>query len=502
MSQNFADKNVYLVDSLDLSKISDYDKAIVDSCIELYHQSKDEETKFKAIDHLINECWGEDVWPKYNDWLHQISNQKLKGKISLKQKKLYKSLLSTAYNNKGYLADQQGKSDWALKYYNKSFDIDEELNDQEGMAQILNNMGGVFLKQGKIEEAIAAFGESLKIREKENDSLGISQSLANIGTIYMNQGENDKSLEYLFRCITYVKEDNYSRLGLFYNNIGTIYSERNEVSKAFEYYNKSLEMEKTIGNIRGSSQVLNNLGVLIKNSNIIECDLQEEECDKIKSEKALEYYLESLAGYEQIEDKGGAAFTMNNIGSSYSQLGNMKLAEEYLIKSLKISKIAGYPNPLKDAAVHLSDLYFKQGKIKESLEMYKLHIKMRDSLTNESTQKAAIQQQAKYEYEKQKAVDDAEHDKEIAIEQEAKEKQTILTYATAGGLGLVGIFLLVVFNRLKVTRRQKSIIEEQKTEVEKQKSVVELAHTELEEKNREITDSIQYAKRIQNAILP
>jgi serine phosphatase RsbU (regulator of sigma subunit) len=61
--------------------------------------------------------------------------------------------------------------------------------------------------------------------------------------------------------------------------------------------------------------------------------------------------------------------------------------------------------------------------------------------------------------------------------------------------GLILIFLVFIFNRLQVTRKQKSIIENQK-------EVVELAHTELEEKNKEITDSIQYAKRIQSAILP
>jgi serine phosphatase RsbU (regulator of sigma subunit) len=76
----------------------------------------------------------------------------------------------------------------------------------------------------------------------------------------------------------------------------------------------------------------------------------------------------------------------------------------------------------------------------------------------------------------------------LALEQEAKEKQQILTYATAGGLVLVGFFLIYVFNRLKVTRKQKGIIE--------------YAHHELGEKNKEIVDSINYAKRIQSAILP
>jgi serine phosphatase RsbU (regulator of sigma subunit) len=67
---------------------------------------------------------------------------------------------------------------------------------------------------------------------------------------------------------------------------------------------------------------------------------------------------------------------------------------------------------------------------------------------------------------------------------------------------LVVIFLLFVFNRLRITRKQKGVIEQQKVEVEQQKEVVELAHDELEEKNQEIMDSIIYAKRIQSAILP
>jgi hypothetical protein len=57
------------------------------------------------------------------------------------------------------------------------------------------------------------------------------------------------------------------------------------------------------------------------------------------------------------------------------------------------------------------------------------------------------------------------------------------------------IFAGFMFNRFKVTQRQKGIIELQKTEVEKQKHLVE-------EKQKEILDSIYYAKRIQVAQIP
>jgi hypothetical protein len=52
-----------------------------------------------------------------------------------------------------------------------------------------------------------------------------------------------------------------------------------------------------------------------------------------------------------------------------------------------------------------------------------------------------------------------------------------------------------MFNRYKVTQNQKQIIEDQKIVVEKQKELVD-------EKQKEILDSIKYARRIQQALLP
>ncbi len=104
-----------------------------------------------------------------------------------------------------------------------------------------------------------------------------------------------------------------------------------------------------------------------------------------------------------------------------------------------------------------------------------------------------------------KKVSDAEISKQKAIaaqqDAELKNKQN-QQYALFGGLFLLVVFLGFVYNRFRVTNSQKKIIERQKMEVEIQKEVVELAHTELEEKNKEILDSINYAKRIQSAILP
>ena len=64
-----------------------------------------------------------------------------------------------------------------------------------------------------------------------------------------------------------------------------------------------------------------------------------------------------------------------------------------------------------------------------------------------------------------------------------------------GGLAVVIVFALFILNRFRVTRKQKDIIE-------KQKSVVESKNLIIEQKQKEILDSIHYAKRIQTAHLP
>jgi len=60
--------------------------------------------------------------------------------------------------------------------------------------------------------------------------------------------------------------------------------------------------------------------------------------------------------------------------------------------------------------------------------------------------------------------------------------------------GNVLAFAGFMYNRFKVTQKQKVVIEQQK-------AVVEKAHVLLEEKNEEILSSIRYAKRIQDALL-
>ena len=64
------------------------------------------------------------------------------------------------------------------------------------------------------------------------------------------------------------------------------------------------------------------------------------------------------------------------------------------------------------------------------------------------------------------------------------------------------MFAGFIFRSLRTTRKQKELIEQQKELVEFQKLEVEQQKLIVEEHQKEIIDSITYARRIQQSLLP
>jgi len=378
-----------------------------------------------------------------------IAEKSLLKNNSDKVQKSLKESLARALNNIGYINYSKGKIKAALNYFISSLKLQEELGNKSGIGQSLNNIGVIYFDLDQINEAIDYYQRSLKIHEEIGDKDGIASSLNNLGAMYNVQGQPKEALDYSIRSLK-IQEELGDKIGIAntLNNIGSLYNRQGEIIEALDYYTRGLKIQ------------------------------------------------------EEIADKKGISSSLNNIATIYSKQDKLEQAAIYALRSLSISQQIGHPANIGQAASLLSIVYKKQEKGLKALEMYKLSITMRDSITNQETLNAAVQQQALYENEKNKTIDDAEHDKVLAIEQEKKAKQEVIIFSIAGGLCLVAIFLVFMLSRLKVTRKQKYIIEQQKVKVEQQKEETELAHYELEEKNQEILDSILYAKRIQSAILP
>jgi len=328
--------------------------------------------------------------------------------------------------NTGRIYEQQGDIPKALKYYHKSLKIYEEIGKhpdprtakagKKGIAISLNNIGFIYKDQGDIPKALEYYHKCLKILEAIGDKEGTAGSFLNIGVIYLSQGDIAKALEYDHMSLKIQEEIGHKNgIAASLLSIGIIYHRENDLPKALEYYNKSLKILEEVGNQTGIANSLNNIGTIYK----LQDDIP----------KALEYYTRSLKIKEEIGNKKGIANSLNNIGHIHFDQGDLVLALKNGRAGLEIAHEIGSPHLISTNSGLLSKVAKKQGNYQEALEMYELHIQMRDSIKNEETQKATIRQQTKYEFEKAQLLKDQEEKEAARLEAEITSRRDNLQYS-------------------------------------------------------------------------
>lgn len=500
----------------------------VDSLKIALKNAKHDTTRCTILGYLA-EAASDEEWPVFNEQLRSLSERNVASATSEELKNLYLSHYANALNNIAYLNEQQGDNKKALEYnfkclkinqdlkrkeaiaisynnigaiydnlgdiskaldyYQKGLEIQKTLGDKKALAYAFNNIGTVYDNLGDIPKALDHYLKSLNISEKINDEFGIAGSLNNIAEVYNKNGETEKAMEFHLRGLKLAEKNNDKKaIGFAMTNIGIMYEKQNKFDEALKYYERGLKVKEEIQDKKGIAITYDNIGNVYR----LRHELQ----------TALEYMHKAMVLHEETGNKAGMITTIINIGALHLNLHKPKEGLTYAKRGLEMAKELNFPGSIRNAANILCRIYTSQKKFKEAYEMYDLEIKTDESINNAKSKKAAIQSQFKYQYGTQAAKDSIAHAKETEIKNIALQKQELelknkrkTQYALFGGLVLVLIFSGFMFNRFKVTQKQKSLIELKEKETQTQKLIIE-------EKQKEIVDSINYAKRIQLAHMP
>ena len=388
--------------------------------------------------------------------------------------------VADAYNLIGIANSYKGNYQKALDYYIETLPLYKELNNKSGIAFCYNNMGVVYQYQADYPKALDNYLKALQLREELGDKQGQGNCYSNIGLIYWYQSNYPKALECHFKALKLLEGINDKKsMANCYSNIGAVYENQANYSKTLEYDRKALKIYQELDNKRGMATSLGNMGNVYKNLN--------------DYHKALDHYIKSLQLRKVIGDKEGEGICYGNMGDLYNRLADYKLAIQYCDSELILCKAIGDIEGVREAIS-----YSKTNKYKDA---YEYHVKFKtltDSIFNADNSKQLGDMKTKFEVDKKEAElkikSEAEQEKLKAIAGEEKKRQQVIIAAVAGVLLLVLCFSLFLYKRFKITERQKTIIENQK-------KMVDEAYEHLHEKNKEVMDSIRYAKRIQTALI-
>jgi tetratricopeptide (TPR) repeat protein len=453
----------------------------------------------------LTEVASDDEWPGFNAQMKKVSSENLKHCAKGdKEYFIFKRYYANAVNNDGFILQSQGRLKEATDLFRDNLKVQEEIGDKVGLAVSISNIGALYEQQGQMKKALEYYDRALKMSEAVGDKRNTAHLFNNISNVYYALRQINEGFDALQKALKLYKEiDDKHGISMTLSNIGSFHDYQLEFDTALTYLKAALKIKEEIGDFEGAALTLSNLGITYR---------------KMKQfDKAMEAGMRAYSLNEKYGSKHNIAISLVFVAKTYlemsAQLKNPDKAKllkaiEYGEKSLALSKELNYAHGIDEASHTLSDIYTALGQYEKALENYELYIQTIDSINNVESRKAGIKSQLKYEYEKQAIADSIAHVKENDIKNAELEKQTaeikekrILQYVMFGGLTLVLVFAGFMYNRFKITQKQKLIIETKEKETKKQNEIISEQKRQVEEKQKEILDSINYAKRIQIALI-
>jgi tetratricopeptide (TPR) repeat protein len=380
----------------------------------------------------------------------------------------------------------------------------------------------VYYRQGDIPQSTKHCKEAMELSKNQKDSTFLASSYAFMGgTICNGIGDFTSALDYLLKAYQIAEKINNGKLLYSISNgLGNTYLAKKNLAMADKYYNKAFrkasDLKDTLG--IGITHVgLGNVAGLEKKYDLsIDYMLKAADCFKNRGRLSMYHtvYQNIVSAYleQKLADK--ALMSMNEIikqveednnkyvlanayqlyGEIYFQKKDFDKSLHYYYKSIEVFKSFSAIYDLERIYNKVAEVYSNAKRNDSAYHYMQLCLAAKDSIYSAENSKLVAEMQEKYESEKK-----AEENKLLLSQNELAEnrikQQKRLQFGLLLFLAMAFVFSFFLYRSNKQKQKNNQIILKQKEEVELQKALLQV-------KNTEVLDSINYAKRLQEAILP
>lgn len=362
----------------------------------------------------------------------------------------------------------------AIIYYDSSIALFKKINSEIGIANCLMSMGDVYYVQDNYQEALLSYKNALEFFEKNNSLLGIANCINCIADVLYDQQDFPQAKEKyqkaksLFETI----EDKLG-LGNCTKRLGDIEFRTLNYRKALEFYNDAYRYYSESGSVNGLGNTIRNLGeVFMKQKNY---------------PAAIEKMDEAAAIFTKTGDGMGLADCYNNLAVINKEQGNIPEAIRFAEKGFALANEIGTPEIIQVSAFELGELYSMEKQFEKAFYFQKLYTRLNDSINSNENVKKVTRLQMQIDFE-QKEREQQLIQKQKELERELEiEHQKIVRNSFVAGFFVVLILSFFIYKNYRNKQKANLLLAEKN-------QIIEL-------KNKEITDSIEYAQHIQKAML-
>ncbi len=415
--------------------------------------------------------------------------------IKIAEKADYKLGVAKAYSILGILYTNRSDFVKAVEYLDKSTKLFKELDVKDMEVATLGNMGNVYCYQGDFEKGLECFLDALDVMYELGDKSWIATAKNNIGSVYVYLDEDSLAMVYYKDAFSVYKEINDENgMSLALGNIANVYNEKGQHKKAVDYYLQAVKIDEKNNNIQ-------QLGINYTNLATAYGDLKEDA-------NAIKYYEKALSVFNTLGNKNGLSVTYLTLSYFYRDLEKYKISRENLKKSFEITREIGAKHTLMKIYEAFAYLDSVDGKFLSAYENIKKYTQLKDTIYKSEKSEQIAEMQTKFDTEQK------EKENELLKEKNAKnellnQRKNIIILSVSGILFLVLILGVIVVRTSRIRKKINKELQEKNFEINQQKEEIitqnETLHQQnikIEKSHKKITDSINYARKIQEAMLP
>lgn len=404
---------------------------------------------------------------------------------------------------------QFNDNEQAISYAEQLFELAKKKKDTTNIVYGKAMIAYSYYNLGALDKALKIYLEAHEIALASKDEKLVDYIITHLALTYDEMGNYAKALEYYRHNIRYAKENNLPQdqmIGLL--NIADMYVRMEEYDSAEYYAEKAIQFEEVSDDYINSIAFINYGVALERNNNF---------------DKALIYLLRGLEiQYTSHPDFAAMSEAYQTISNIYVKKKQLLNALQFADSSIHLAKKSETNYYLRKGYELRSRIHKSLGNNEQAYNDLKKFIETNDKIYSEETTEKFLELQELYEA-KQREAEINILKQESELSQESITQKNILIIGSLIILLLLALFLAVYISRNRLKQKALTLLNSQNREIEErnfqlgemteelksQKEEIEThrdqlseAYSILEKRNQDVTDSINYAQKIQNSLLP
>lgn len=381
--------------------------------------------------------------------------------------------------------------DLAEALFKKSVDISYAVKDYKKVVETYSYWSYIYSNRGDYETCAEKIADAKRLLDKVNDKSTLLKTMMAESDYYDKIEQYDKAISLRNKEIEIAKELKDSLfLAAIQHNIGITYHKSGNQEMADSLIRMAYAINLKINN---KGYIMNNLSMLANINGKIN-----------NHKKSIHYNLLALSLAEESKDPYSICLVNLNLGNQYTYTKEFKKAKEHLDKGYKLSLFYGFKEWRQNALQFYAAYYQATKEYPLAINFYEKYINLKDSILNETTTGKLADLELELNQKKIELLNEAKAKTDARLkEQKAiNEKQSFQFYAVVGGLIILSICMIFIYRSFLQKKKANQKILEQNVLLESKNKEIAQQKIIVEEKNREVIDSINYAHRLQSAILP